>query len=76
MTEVQELIQQLHTRGWSLSAIARGLGVTYESIRRWQAGTRRPENITAVTIVLRQMFDQDPPKRPYGMASRKETLNS
>jgi predicted transcriptional regulator len=66
MTEVQQLIQELRSKGWSLAAISRELGVTYMAVRRWISGERQPENVVAVTIVLRQMLERRrAPKRPY-----------
>jgi transcriptional regulator with XRE-family HTH domain len=66
MTQVQQLIQELRSKGWSIAAIGRGVGVTDMTIRRWVAGERRPENVVAVTIVLQQMLKRRRiPKRPY-----------
>jgi predicted transcriptional regulator len=44
MTEVQQLIQELRSRGWSVAAIGRGMGVTDAAVRRWIAGTRQLEH--------------------------------
>jgi hypothetical protein len=66
MTEVQQLIQELRVKGWSIAAIGRKVGVTDMAVRRWISGDRRPENVVAVTIVLRQMLKRRRiPKRPY-----------
>ena len=66
MTEVQQLIQELRVKGWSIAAIGRQVGVTDMAVRRWISGDRRPENVVAVKIVLRQMLKRRRiPKRPY-----------
>jgi transcriptional regulator with XRE-family HTH domain len=72
MIEAQRLIRELKAKGWSTSAIGRGIGVTDESIRRWWSGKTRPENLTAVTMALRQLLDQPVPKRPYVRTARRE----
>jgi transcriptional regulator with XRE-family HTH domain len=71
MIEAQQLIRELKAKGWSTSAIGRGIGVTDESIRRWESGKTRPENQTAVTVVLRQMLGQPVPKRPYVRTAKR-----
>jgi transposase-like protein len=72
MTEVQRLIRELRGKGWSVAAIARGLDVHYETIRRWYSGGRQPYHRHAVTVVLRQMLTQPVPRRPYVMTGRRE----
>jgi transposase-like protein len=71
MNEVPGIIQELQAKGWSATAIARGLGVTYDTVRRWRSGAQHPNNVNAVMIVLRQMLDQPVPKRPYVMTAER-----
>jgi IS30 family transposase len=74
MNKVQTLIQELQVKGWSTTAIARGVGVHYDTVRRWRSGGQRPDNENAVMIVLRQMLDQALPKRPYNMTNRQPKI--
>jgi DNA-binding transcriptional regulator YiaG len=71
MNEVERIIEQLRAKGWSTTAIARGVGVHYDTVRRWRSGGQRPDNENAVMIVLRQMLDRPLPKRPYNRTNRQ-----
>jgi transcriptional regulator with XRE-family HTH domain len=64
-TEVQKLLEELSSKGWTLAAIAKELGVDYSTVYRWRRGRHRPDNLNAVTIVLRQMIETSAPKRTY-----------
>jgi hypothetical protein len=48
MNEIQEVLEQLKQNGWTLAAIADELGVHYNTVQRWDAGTRSPANARAV----------------------------
>ena len=65
MTEVQELIEQLRRRGWTIAAIARGLGMTAVTVHRWRRGINVPDRSVLVTRALRQFLDQPVPRRRY-----------
>ena len=56
MSEVQELITQLRAKGWTVAAIADELQVDYDTVARWQKGTRSPSNAAAVRVVLAQLL--------------------
>ena len=45
---VQEKLAGLEEKGWTLAAIADEVGVTYNAVQKWKAGTRRPSNARPV----------------------------
>jgi transcriptional regulator with XRE-family HTH domain len=58
MTEVQELIEELQKKGWTLAAIADELEVDDASVYRWQKGMRSPANVVGVLAVLRGLLQR------------------
>jgi DNA invertase Pin-like site-specific DNA recombinase len=67
--EIQEIIQKLQAKGWSVSAIGRAMGVSHITVWRWITGSRHPENAVAVAVTLRRLQRKPVPKRPYRKAS-------
>ena len=65
MNEVQQLIEVLNTRGWTIASIARGVEVSKNTVQRWRTGQRRPENAFGVVLALQLLLDQPVPKRHY-----------
>jgi transcriptional regulator with XRE-family HTH domain len=65
MTEVQEVIEKLRAKGWTTTAIARGVGVTDVTLHRWRRGENVPGNVFLVMRALRQLLDQPVPRRRY-----------
>jgi transcriptional regulator with XRE-family HTH domain len=65
MTEAQQLIQELNDKGWTTASIARGLGVSENTVHRWRSGERHPENVFGVVLALRQLLEQPVPRRRY-----------
>ena len=65
MKEVQEVIEQLRRRGWTMTAIARAIGSNDVTLYRWWAGRNRPYNPVPVMLALQQLLDQPVPKRKY-----------
>ncbi len=65
MTEIQELIDQLRQKRWTMAAIARALGVRQSTVHRWYRGSYVPDNQVAVRLALRQLLEQPVPKRKY-----------
>jgi hypothetical protein len=65
--EIQELIAELRTKGWSMAAISDELGVDYYTVYKWQKGIHAPSNAGAVSRVLRQLLRQRriPKRRRY-----------
>ena len=52
MNEVQERIEALRQKGWTLAAIADELEVTADAVGKWQGGDRYPENAKGVFEIL------------------------
>ena len=48
MNAVQVMISNLEGKGWTLAAIARTVGVSYNAVQKWKAGDRRPSNYQVV----------------------------
>ena len=42
MNEVQQQVQTLCERGWSIPAIARAIGMSDSAVEKWRAGNRTP----------------------------------
>jgi transposase-like protein len=73
MNEVQRLLEELNAQGWAFASIARELGTSKGTLHRWWKGQRQPANRGPLVAVLRQMLEQQPPKRTY---RRKEGCNT
>jgi transcriptional regulator with XRE-family HTH domain len=65
MNEVQRLIEELNTKGWTFASIARGVGVSKNTIHRWRSGKRQTENAFGVVLALEYLLDRPVPKRKY-----------
>ena len=67
MNDVQNNIDVLQERGWTLAALADELGVTTNAVEKWKAGNRYPRNAKAVLIVLELLSERKriPKKRRY-----------
>lgn len=58
MNEVQLRIAKLQEKGWTLAAIAAGVGVTTNAVEKWKYGDRRPRVIKALIVLLDQLIVQ------------------
>jgi ribosome-binding protein aMBF1 (putative translation factor) len=56
MNEVQEVLRRLKENGWTLAAIADEVGAHYNTVQRWDAGTRVPANSRAVVHELERLL--------------------
>jgi transcriptional regulator with XRE-family HTH domain len=65
MNEIQQIIQELQVKGWTVAAIARAGGVDYSTVTRWRSGVTVPDNDVAVTLLLRHLLAQPVPERRY-----------
>ena len=66
MNEVQRYIRDLKANGWTHQAIDDEVGVRWNSLRSWEAGTGNPANVKAVELALGMLLDRKPPpKRRY-----------
>ena len=55
MNAVRVRIAELEGKGWTLAAIARELGVSYNAVQKWKAGERQPSNYYVVMERLEGM---------------------
>ena len=67
MNEVQERIEALRQKGWTLAAIADELEVTNDAVGKWRAGDRYPKNAKGVFEILDGLlqYGTPPKKRRY-----------
>ena len=67
MTDVQDIIARLRDKGWTVAAIADEMGVDYDTVTRWQNGSRSPNNGVAVKLALGQFMGRRriPKRRRY-----------
>ena len=67
MNDVQEMINQLSEKGWTISAIAEEAGTHRETVSRWDSGKYYPENSKAVLMLLDGLLERKrvPKKRRY-----------
>lgn len=63
MSELQDKIQELREKGWTLSAISDELGSHRETIYGWVARGHSPANIKLVIAALDGLFKKKPPPR-------------
>jgi IS30 family transposase len=67
MNEVQDVLQRLKENGWTLAAIADEVGVHYNTVQRWDGGTRVAANSRAVVHELERLLTRRrvPKKKRY-----------
>ena len=67
MTDVQGTITALRQKGWTLAALADELEVDYDTVARWERGTRSPANAVGVKMALAQLMKRRriPRRRRY-----------
>ena len=72
MNGVQKRIRELKVKGWTLAAIADGLGVTWYTAQRWDLGQQYPTTPKPVLIVLAALVERKrvPKKRRYQKGTR------
>jgi IS30 family transposase len=56
MNEVQDVLRRLKENGWTLAAIADEVGVHYNTVQRWDGGTRVAANSRAVVHELERLL--------------------
>lgn len=69
MNEVQQKIDELEKKGWTLAAIARSLSVTTNAVEKWKAGDRYPHTAALVIDALDQLLKRKriPKRKQYGL---------
>ena len=63
MNDVQQKIQSLRDRGWTLVAISRELEVSWRAVAFWQSGDRYPANAKGVRRLLVDLLIQTERRR-------------
>ena len=63
MNDVQLKLGELKEQGWSLAALADELGMHWNTVNRWDKGTRYPDNPRPVVMALDALTKRKPPPR-------------
>ncbi|MFC1916512.1 hypothetical protein ACFLX1_00025 [Chloroflexota bacterium] len=72
MNDAQTKITELEKDGWTLAAIARGIGVTPDAVGKWKRNERYPKPAKPILDALDILFKKRPPKKKvYTEGSRK-----
>ena len=58
MNDIQELLEQLRGKRWTISAIADEMGVSRNAVDHWRAGNRYPSNTVAVKHELERLLSR------------------
>ena len=75
VNDIQELLVQLKTGGWTKAALSDELGVSYDSVERWERGTI-PRNSKGVVLQLQELLKRRrtvPKRRRYTEGSRRQS---
>ena len=70
MNNVQETLAELKVRGWTLAAIADELEMHWNTVNRWDKGSRYPDNPKPVILALDALLKRRriPKKKRYKRA--------
>ena len=64
MNEIQEAIDRVQAKGWTLAALADEMGVSRLTVYRWKLGVVYPRSAVAVVLLLRTLEGRkEAPKR-------------
>ncbi len=68
MNDIQEMIAELRSNGWTLAAVADEVAVSRNTVDRWYRGERYPTNAAGVRVMLRRLSARRriPKRRRYG----------
>ena len=58
MNELREKLLELKHRGWTMAAVADGLGVSHMTVFRWQNGLRNAQNSRSVMYMLESLLNR------------------
>ena len=74
MNDIKDRINLLNNAGWTYSALADELQLSYEGLRTWRTGIRNPRHTKAILMLLDNLSKRKriPPKRRYIHRSTKE----
>jgi transcriptional regulator with XRE-family HTH domain len=67
MSEIQDKLNELKAKGWTLASIARALGQSHRTIESWNQGVRNPANLKPVFDSLDKLSElkRIPKKKVY-----------
>jgi transcriptional regulator with XRE-family HTH domain len=73
--DVQVVIAELESKGWTLAAIATEINVTVNAVEKWKAGDRHPANSKAVMMILQSLTTKKriPKKKRYSLDTKEES---
>jgi transcriptional regulator with XRE-family HTH domain len=67
MSEIQDKLNELKTKGWTLANIARAIGQSSRAVESWNQGVRNPANLKSVLNSLDKLVQNKriPKKKIY-----------
>ena len=73
MNIIQDKLNELKAKGWTLASIARAIGQSHRTIESWNQGKRSPANLKSVLVSLDNLdkAKRIPKKKLYPKDSRK-----
>ena len=63
MNDVQEKLSELQGKGWTLAAIADGIGMALRTVEKWKSGAHYPAASKPTMMALSALLDRKPPKK-------------
>ena len=72
MADVQEMLEALLLRGWTISSIADALGSPRNTVERWKRGVHQPTHPQAIGLALEQLLGRKriPKRKRYTKEAR------
>ena len=73
MNEVQQQLQALYERGWTIPAIARSIGMSASAVEKWRAGDRTPRAQKLLIAALEDLLRKKRiPKRRVSLPKERQ----
>ena len=67
VNDIREKLSELQDKGWTLAAIADGIGMSISAVEKWKSGVAYPGASKPVMLALDALLKKRPPKqRRYG----------
>lgn len=63
MNDVQQKLSELQGKGWTLAAIADGIGLTLSAVEKWKSGIHYPAASKPTLMALDVLLERKPPKK-------------
>jgi transcriptional regulator with XRE-family HTH domain len=75
--EIQNKLNELKLKGWTLASIAREIGQSSRAVESWNQGVRNPANLQPVLMSLNKLveYKRIPKKKLYQKGNCKNTTN-